>query len=57
MQGLTLGLRKCAVANVIRGKLQEGGALPLSDDRTIPAASNDEKLFLQILKDCGLKIV
>ena len=57
MQGLTLGLRKCAVANVIRGKLQEGGASPLSDDRTIPAASNDEKLFLQILKDCGLKIV
>ena len=40
--GMELGLRKCAVANILRGKLQEGGALALSDDRTVPAASKDD---------------
>ena len=39
---MELGLRKCAVANIIRGKLQEGGVLALSDDRTVPAASKDD---------------
>ena len=41
--GMELGLRKCAVANILRGKLQEGGALALSDDRTVPAASKDDR--------------
>ena len=40
--GMELGLRKCAVANILRGKLQEGGALALSDDRTVPTANNDD---------------
>ena len=40
--GMELGLRKCAVANIKRGKLQEAGALALSDDRTVPAARKDD---------------
>ena len=40
--GMELGLRKCAMANILRGKLQEGGALALSDDRTVPAVSKDD---------------
>ena len=40
--GMELGLRKCAVASILRVKLQEGGALALSDDRTVPAASKDD---------------
>ena len=29
-------------ANILKGKLREGGALALSEDRTIPAASRDD---------------
>ena len=42
--GMELGLQKCAVANILKEKLQEGGALALSDseDRTVPAASKGD---------------
>ena len=40
--GMELGLRKCAVANILKGKLQEGGVLALSEDRTVPAASKGD---------------
>ena len=39
---MELVLRKCAVANILRGELQEGGTLALFDDRTVPAASKDD---------------
>ena len=40
--GMELGLQKCAVVNILRAKLQEGGTLALSDNRTFPAASKDD---------------
>ena len=40
--GMELGLQKCAVANILKGRLQEGGALALSEDRTVPTASKDD---------------
>ena len=40
--GMELGLQKCAVANILKGKLQEGGALALSEDRTVRATSKGD---------------
>ena len=40
--GMEVGLWKCAIVNILKGKVQDEGALALSEDRTIPTASKGD---------------